>query len=324
MAMAMQTGMSSSKVLILVGAGLTGSIILRNGRISDVLSDLQGFMKGVNEGDTSNNHYDTALLASQIKHLAQEIRELAISRPVTIVNGENSTGGLSSYIMPAAAVGTLGYCYMWWKGWSFSDVMFVTKKNMANAVANVSKQLEQVSAALAATKRHLTQRLENLDGKLDEQQEISKCIMNEVSDVKTELSQIGFDIESLQQMLTGLEGKIGHLESKQDVTNAGIYYLCKFVGGVKDGLNVKFFQETAEKLQLPHSSVAPFSPDKSIKGLQFLMENFKDGNADSPKSNPIPQKDNQEKPLKPAILRSTTVHRSYPGGIALRRQGIAL
>lgn len=26
----------------------------------------QGFMKGVNEGDTSNNHYDTALLASQV------------------------------------------------------------------------------------------------------------------------------------------------------------------------------------------------------------------------------------------------------------------
>lgn len=37
----------------------------------------------------------------------------------------------------------------WVQGWSFSDVMFVTKRNMANAVANVSKQLEQVSTALA-------------------------------------------------------------------------------------------------------------------------------------------------------------------------------
>jgi hypothetical protein len=24
-------------------------------------------------------------------------------------------GGLSSYILPAAAVGAMGYCYMWWK-----------------------------------------------------------------------------------------------------------------------------------------------------------------------------------------------------------------
>lgn len=31
-----------------------------------------------------------------------------------------------------------------------------------------------------ATKRHLTQRIENLDGKLDEQVEISKLIRNEV------------------------------------------------------------------------------------------------------------------------------------------------
>ena len=31
-----------------------------------------------------------------------------------------------------------------------------------------------------ATKRHLTQRIENLDGKLDEQKEISKLIKNEV------------------------------------------------------------------------------------------------------------------------------------------------
>ncbi|URE14144.1 hypothetical protein MUK42_12609 [Musa troglodytarum] len=321
--MAMQAGISSSKVLVLVGAGLTGSIILRNGRLSDVLSDLQEFMKGVNDTNVSSNYYDTALLASQIKHLAKEIRDLTISRPVTIVNGDTTTGGLTSYIMPAAAIGALGYCYLWWKGWSFSDVMFVTKRNMASAVANVSKQLEQVSAALAATKRHLTQRLENLDGKLDEQKEMSKCIMNEVNEVKTDLSQIGFDIESIQNMITGLEGKIGLLENKQDMTNAGIYYLCQFAGGIKDGLNAKFYQEASEKLQLTQSSIT-FSPDESSKGLQFIAENIKVGEADALKPATISQKDMQEKPMKTTILRSTTIHRSFPGGISQRKDGIAL
>lgn len=44
----------------------------------------------------------------------------------------------------------------WWsyelltnQGWSLSDVMFVTKHNMANAVATVSKQLEHVHEAVA-------------------------------------------------------------------------------------------------------------------------------------------------------------------------------
>lgn len=37
------------------------------------------------------------------------------------------------------------------QGWSLSDVMFVTKHNMANAVATVSKQLEHVHEALAVS-----------------------------------------------------------------------------------------------------------------------------------------------------------------------------
>jgi hypothetical protein len=35
------------------------------------------------------------------------------------------------------------------QGLSLSDVMFVTKRNMASAVQSMSKQLEQVSSALA-------------------------------------------------------------------------------------------------------------------------------------------------------------------------------
>jgi uncharacterized protein (UPF0335 family) len=239
--MATQTGVAASKVLILVGAGMTGSILLRNGRLSDVLGELQEIMKGVNQG-AGSAPYDIALIQAQIRNLAQEVRDLTLSRPITILNGKSdSGGGLSSYILPAAAVGAMGYCYMWWKGLSLSDVMFVTKRNMANAVQSMSKQLEQVSSALAATKRHLTQRLENLDGKMDEQVEVSKTIRNEVNDVKDDLSQIGFDIEAIQQMVAGLEGKIELLENKQDVANTGIWYLCQVAGGIKDGINAKFF-----------------------------------------------------------------------------------
>ncbi|KAF9588564.1 hypothetical protein IFM89_013416 [Coptis chinensis] len=161
----MHTGVSTSKVLILVGAGLTGSVVLRSGRLSDVILQLQELMKGVNKAETSSSgKYDTALLAAQVQRLAQEIRELTLSRPVTILNGDSATadghdsgsdhtnirsnmgwvcfvrvnelsciytpvtysdrdvdmflihlGNLASYLVPAAAVGAMGYCYMWWK-----------------------------------------------------------------------------------------------------------------------------------------------------------------------------------------------------------------
>ena len=73
-----------------------------------------------------------------------------------------------------------------------------------------------------ATKRHLTQRIECLDGKMDEQKEISKLIKNEVFEVREDISQIGFDIDAIQKMVSGLEGKIKSLEDKQDFANAGL------------------------------------------------------------------------------------------------------
>lgn len=318
--MATQTGVSASKVLILVSAGLTGSIVLRNGRLSDVLAELQELMKGVNQGDGSSPN-DIALLQGQIRKLAQEVRDLNLSRPITILSGNSDSGGsLSSYILPAAAVGAMGYCYMWWKGWSFSDVMFVTKRNMTNAVESMSKQLEQVSSALAATKRHLTQRLENLDGKMDEQVEVSKTIRNEVNDVNADLSQIGFDIESIQQMVAGLEGKIELLDNKQDATNAGIWYLCQIAGGVKDGINAKFFQEANEKLKL--SDLAQ-SEKKPVKGLELFLESTKEQKVMGSKPNTIAQND-AEKPKKTvdAPVKSAAVHRS--SRFSFRKESIAL
>ncbi|KAK9049904.1 hypothetical protein SSX86_005725 [Deinandra increscens subsp. villosa] len=278
--MAMQTGVSTSKVLILVGAGLTSSIILRSGRLSDVLSELQELMAGVKEIEMQPGKYDSAALAAQIRQLAQEIRELSISRPVTIFNGNSSSSGAySSYLMPAAALGAMGYCYMWWKGLSFSDVMFVTKHNMASAVSTVSKQLENVSDALASTRRHLSKRLENLDWKLDEQKEISNLIADDVNDVKSNLNQIGYDINMIHQMVAGLEGKIDLIEGKQDMTNSGLYYLMQAAGGIKDGINAKLFKDIETKLgEQPKLTFE----ETSLKGLQFLTDSNDSGLKESP------------------------------------------
>uniref|UniRef100_A0A6V7QRR3 DUF1664 domain-containing protein n=1 Tax=Ananas comosus var. bracteatus TaxID=296719 RepID=A0A6V7QRR3_ANACO len=310
--MAMQSGIATSKVLILVGAGLTGSIILKNGRLSDVLAELQELVKGVNEGEASSGHYDTALLAAQIRHLAQEVRDLALSRPVTVLTGDsNSRGNLASYIVPAASVGAMGYCYMWWKGWSFSDVMFVTKRNMLMLSPMYQNNWS----------KHLTQRLENVDGKLDEQREISKSIMNEVNEVRTDLSQIGFDIESIQKMVAGLEGKIGLLENKQDISNAGIWYLCQVAGGIKDGINAKFFQEANEKLKLSHSFTP--SEDNTLKGLQFLADNITAGETADLKADTA-AKTVLEKPTKGSFVKSNAIHRSYTGNFSVGKEGLAL
>ncbi|XVF21069.1 hypothetical protein REPUB_Repub12eG0058600 [Reevesia pubescens] len=261
--MALQAGVQTSKVLILMGAGLTGSIVLRSGRLSELISQLQELLKGVDDVQFSPYKYDHTLLAAQIKQLAQELKDLTMPNPVTILNGNSDFGGgFASYIVPAAALGALGYCYMWWKGLSFSDVMFVTKQNMVDAVAAMSKQLDNVSETLNSTKRHLSRRLESLDWKVEEQKETSQLIANNVDEMKSNLSEIGFNVEMIHQMVAGLEGKIEVLESKQDVANSGLWYLCQFAEGVKDGVNTKLFQDAGAKLAI--DSTVKFE-EKSVK-----------------------------------------------------------
>ncbi|KAF9688255.1 hypothetical protein SADUNF_Sadunf02G0178300 [Salix dunnii] len=302
--MALQAGVSTSKVLILVGAGLTSSIILKNGRLSELIGELQEILKGVDQVEIAPYKYDSALLAAQIRQLVQEIKELTLSSPATIYNRNSaSNGSFSSYLAPAAALGAMGYCYMWWKDWSFSDVMFVTKKNMANAVATVSKQLENVSETLASTKRHLTKRLENLDWKIEEQIETSKLIASDVDEMKSNLSQIGYDVEAIHQMISGL-----------DTTNSGLWHLCQFAGGFKDGPGTKAYQDVGAKLA-NHSAMA--SEERSLKGLQFIAETKESDMVEKPVENV--KNDLETCTSEKVKTVKTRIHRSYPVGFSLSR-----
>ncbi|KAK3445867.1 hypothetical protein EUGRSUZ_A01083 [Eucalyptus grandis] len=313
--MALQTGVSSSKVLILVGAGLTGSIVFNSGRLSELVAQLQEILKGVDEAEVSSNKFDSALLAAQIRQLAQDIKELSLSAPITIYNGNStSSGSYASYLVPAAALGAMGYCYMWWKGWSFTDAMFVTKRNMANAVTTVSKQLENVSQTLATTRRHLSKRLESLDWKLEEQKEISQLIADDVDDVKLNLSQIGLNVEVIHQMVSGLEDKIELIESKQDVTNSGLWHLCQLADGFQDAQKSKKIKDVSgtNNLRLPYE-------ETSAKGLQFISET----NGLSDIENSITSaKQNDDSLVKEKVpITTRRIHRSYQVGISLA-QGI--
>ncbi|PPD70562.1 hypothetical protein GOBAR_DD32563 [Gossypium barbadense] len=142
--MAMQTGVGFSKILILAGAGYTGTILLKNGKLSDMLGELQGLEKTGDQSDDSD-----ALLA-QVRRLSTEIRQLASARQITVLNGDSGVK-LTSLVIPAATLGALGYGYMWWKGISFSDLFWVTKRNMALAVENLTKHLDSVSDALSVS-----------------------------------------------------------------------------------------------------------------------------------------------------------------------------
>ncbi|KAE8654900.1 Lipid-binding serum glycoprotein family protein isoform 1 [Hibiscus syriacus] len=240
-----------------MGLGLTGSIVLRSGRLSELISQLQELLKGVDDVQFSPYKYDHTLLAAQIRQLAQELKDLTMSNP----------------------------------------------QNMMDAVAAVSKQLDNVSETLNTTKRHLSRRLESLDWKVEEQKETSLLIANNVDEMKSNLSEIGFNVEMIHKMVAGL-----------DVANSGLWYLCQFAEGVKDGGNAKLFQDIDAKLAI---EPAVKFEEKSVKGLQFLTET----NESAPSQKPTLNSDeiNVDSPVKKVPTMKTKVHRSYAVGISWAR-----
>ncbi|XP_043813000.1 uncharacterized protein LOC110615344 isoform X1 [Manihot esculenta] len=273
--MAMQTGISLSRIIVLAGAGYTGTILLKNGKLSDLIGELQSLVKGLEksgEPADSDSHYSDAI-AQQVKRLAMEVRQLASSRQITVLNGgSGQTGNLTGLIVPAAALGALGYVYMWWKGLKFSDLLYVTKRSMANAVSNLTKNLEQVSEALSAAKVHLTQRIQLLDDKMECQKEISKAIQNDVNAASENISQIGSELWQLQCLVSGLDGKIGSLEEKQDIANMGVLYLCNFVGGKKMKMP-KALEDQLKPSGRTRSSLA-YPEAASLTGLKELADSL--------------------------------------------------
>ncbi|CAM0880104.1 unnamed protein product [Alopecurus aequalis] len=223
--MAVTAAMPIGRVVLLMGTGVAGSIVLKDGRAGrfvDLLKEFQEFMQ--QKGAESSGAVNQVAL----EVLAREVRQLS-SIPRSIVHYDSSNKVLSALIVPAAAAGAVGYAYMWWKGITFSSIMYVTKQNMANAVSSMTKHLEQVQTSLAAAKRHLTQRIQKVDDKLDKQKEISEKIRDEVTGARLKLQDIGAEMENLKKLAFNMDGKLDSIQDKQDCQLAGVTYLLQFV-----------------------------------------------------------------------------------------------
>ncbi|MCO5554550.1 hypothetical protein L7F22_008080 [Adiantum nelumboides] len=256
--MALQASLATSKILLIVGAGVAGSILVQNGSLTDLLDDsykvLVKHLKNDNEHGKQSS-VDSNLLA-QLNRLRQELNSLASERSssITVVSGSSRTNGsIFSYAVPALLIGVTGYGYMRWKGITFSDFMYVTRRSMSDAVSSVSKQLEQVSTALQATKRHLTSRLERLSGNLDQNMELQEELKNEVSLVRGDVEKYGLEIETVQRLVQTLGVKIDTIENKQDIANMGVIYLCNFVEKTQ-------ISQPVEKTQISQ-------PPEAVQGL---------------------------------------------------------
>ncbi|XP_010249069.1 PREDICTED: uncharacterized protein LOC104591760 [Nelumbo nucifera] len=270
------------KLTILVGAGVLGSVLAKEGRIADVSDLFSGAFKIVwkqlKRDDSPMSRVSRAKpqndsLLAQVNSLREELQLLASNRSVTIVTG--SASGSKFYGVPVVLVVVVGYGYMWWKGWKLSDMMFATRRSLSDACTTVAKQLEQVSSSITAAKRHLSSRIDRVDSNLDECAEITAATREEVSQLQGDLKMLGVDVESVHRVVQTLEIKIGRIEGKQDLTNEGVKRLCNFVWNLENSRptdRIQASSSSSSRLPFELPQITPTSRTESLPAKVLSLE----------------------------------------------------
>ncbi|EEF31199.1 DNA binding protein, putative [Ricinus communis] len=209
------------KLTILVGAGILGSVLAKEGRLSSVPDFVSGAFKiafkQISREDStssSNGKPINASLMAQVNSLRQELQLLASNRPVTIVTASGTGAGAGKYGTIVLIV-VVGYGYVWWKGWKLPDMMFATRRSLSDACTSIAQQLENVYASIRSTKRELSSNIEHLDSTLNEVAALTSNTREKVTELLEDSSRFDQDVRNVRQTVQTLGMKISRIEEKQ-------------------------------------------------------------------------------------------------------------
>lgn len=259
--------LSLGKLTILIGAGIAGSVIAKEGRLPDVSGLFSGafkvFLKQLKSDDsapTVKKPHNDALLA-QVNSLRQELQLLARDRSITIVN-TSGTGG-RKYVTVVVIV-VVGYGYIWWKGWKLPDMMFATRRGLSDACSSIGNQLGKLYESIEDAKKKLSARMNRLDRSLDECAAITENTREEISVIQREADTISGDFKSVRVAVHVLESKIKEIEGKQVTTTEGVNKLCQFTLSLENSRATEYTQASSFNSSRPALELPPVSPSSRV------------------------------------------------------------
>ncbi|XP_057493924.1 uncharacterized protein LOC130779337 [Actinidia eriantha] len=264
------------KLTIIVGAGIVGSVLAKEGHIPSVSDLFSGAfkiaLKQIRHDDTTPSRArprNDSLLA-QVNSLRQELQLLSSNGSVAVVT--SSSSGSSRYGIIVVVI-VVGYGYVWWKGWKLPDMMFATRRSLSDACSTVAKQLENVYSSIAATKKHLSSRIDRVDCNLDECAEITAATRKEVSELRGEMKTIGVDVQSVHHAVQTLETKINRIEGKQDLTNEGVRRLVDYTWtwSLGNSGTTERIQEAPSSSSTPAIEMLHMTPSSKIGSLPQIL-----------------------------------------------------
>lgn len=146
---------------------------------------------------------------------------------VTIVHGSNGSSAIVTYggvILVTAA----GWAYF--RGWKFSDLLYVTRSSMQKSLATVNSSVEGM-------KNFLGQQVENIRKRQEESREAQERLKKKLEDVGSRVEATGSDVKEVHSDLSKLGSGMEDLKLQQGYTAEGIYVLCSVVGDLMKSVN---------------------------------------------------------------------------------------
>ncbi|AEE30509.1 bZIP transcription factor, putative (DUF1664) [Arabidopsis thaliana] len=214
------------KLTILIGAGLVGSVLAKEGSLPDVSSFVSGALKMVfrqlkqEEPAKSASKPRNDTLMAQVNSLRHELSLLSSNRPITIVTTAGSGGKKYGYII---IIGVIGYGYVWWKGWKLPDLMFATRRSLSDACNSVGSQIDGFYTSLSGTKKELSSKIDGMGRSLDANTEIIQDTGREVMELQRGTENIKDDVKFVFDAVENLVRKlIYRIEGNQDITLKGV------------------------------------------------------------------------------------------------------
>ncbi|KAM2348376.1 hypothetical protein ACFX1X_012026 [Malus domestica] len=245
------------KLTILVGAGILGSVLAKEGRVSDVVSGaFKIAWKQIIRSDSTpaakkphNDH-----LMAQMNNLRKELEMISSSprQRVTIITmGRTGTSKYGIIIVAVAA----GYGYLWWKGWKLPDMMFATRRSLSDA-------------SNSSTRRKLSSQLDCVECSLDESIENTARTQQEVITLQGKTDTISRDFKKVHHAVLTLETKINRIEGKQGETADGVWKLCDYALNLEKGRNAERIQASPSSFSRSVLELPPDSPSSLVTPLK--------------------------------------------------------
>ncbi|XP_042053376.1 uncharacterized protein LOC121798438 [Salvia splendens] len=258
--------LSLGKLSLIVGAGLVGSVLAKEGRMPNVSDVFSGAFKIVfkqlkQDGPAASRPKPrNDSLMQQVNSLREELQLLASNRSVTIVTGERSASGKYGIVIITVVV---GYGYIWWKGWKISDMMFATRCSLNDACSSVAKQLETVYSSVLVTKKHLSSRIDRVDCKIDEVADHTTATKDEVSELRGNVKSIDSKFHTVHHVVRSLETKISRIEVRQNQLNSGVENLVGYAWNLENTKSMEHI-EGASSSSRPALELPKVSPSRAL------------------------------------------------------------